>query len=103
MRIRFFGENAFARRGEIEDAVRENRPYAGLYLITLSSNPNEQLDLIPYSCFRYDLLHVEKDDIIGAAMGRDEAFGMVRDLVYDCFTSGGGGDLRAYLSSDRVL
>ena len=77
--------------------LKKNKIKAGYYVIALSSNPDNQLDI--YSSFFLTREWQRKmvPLIAGIANDRQEAFIIVDDIMKETFKETGGYDMRAYL------
>ncbi len=68
------------------------------FLITLSSFPKAQLDLIRFSDLRKKSAETEKLTVIGLAADQAEAFTLLERMANDCLKNTGGAELKAYFS-----
>ena len=90
-------DRASPRREEVLRAVRDRRPYAGLYLITFASNGIDQLDILHSLFLRQQTVRDRLPLIVGAAFGREEAFRTVEQIAADAYRTTGACDLKAFL------
>ena len=79
---------------QIRAAIEENRPVAGLYLITLAENPAEQLDIYASAMFRNAVLHRREATIVALAMGKEAAWQLVAEMARDAYEEYGNCSLR---------
>lgn len=96
----YLGDNAKCSKYKIIGRVRTGKFQMDTYLITLSNNPNNLLDMYsakfllqPY----FKKSHVLDDIyVIGIAKGRDEAFQVITNIISDVYSNTGGFQLREY-------
>lgn len=87
------------------DKVRQNlligKGQLTIYVITLSpSGPGpgaNQLEIFHSANLKQPYYRENPPFIIGIASGKEEAVGIVRDLVQEAYDRTGSGDVRAYL------
>ena len=76
----------------------ERRPlFSGLYLITLSGNPSDQLELFEAKQLRQTYYHKKTIDVIGLAGNKEESVNLVETIVQDCLAARGDCNLKEYL------
>ena len=96
----YLGDNAKDEKYRIIGKVRTSKFQIDTYLITLSNNPNNLMDI--YSAKFLLQPHFKKahilDDIyvIGIAKGRDEAFQVIEMIISEVYTKTGEFKLREY-------
>lgn len=96
----YLGEKAAAKAKKlIRSAVRGKKGKDDkCFLITLSSFPKGQLDLISFSDLRKKSVETEKLTVLGLAADQAEAFSLVERMANDCVKKTGGAELKAYYS-----
>ena len=67
------------------------------YLITLSTNPDNQLDIIHTLFLRQKALRKYTETVVGIAPDRYEANVLVEEILHDTMEKTGGMDMRGYL------
>lgn len=86
----YTGGMAEKHRRRIISNIKHGKKQIGVYVITLPSNEKNILDLYP----SYILLqkHFSKIQlkIIGIAVSKDEALGVVQEILMECFDKTGG-------------
>lgn len=68
-----------------------------IYLITLSQNEEDQLDIFHNSMLKQELLRKVDYQVVGIARGREEALEIVRRITDDCMKQTGTVNIRQYL------
>ena len=71
----------------------------GIYLLTLSDNPDNLMDIIPAAMFLQKSFYGICPTIIGMANGKDEALEMVRSLIENVYTETGTFQVAEYLEN----
>ena len=94
----YIGENASLFEKEIRQVVDKGLAFPEAFLITLSANPAEQLDIISTSQLIAWKVHRTLPTIVGIAVTRKEAFGLVRQMAEDVYRTTGDCNLRDYFS-----
>lgn len=80
-------------------AKLEKRPLlCGVYLLTLSHNPSDQLDIIQARQLVQDYYRKYPLYVIGIASNHEEAVTMVEKIVQECLQVRGDCALKEYLS-----
>lgn len=97
----YLGDNAKDAKYKIIGKVRTNKFQFDTYLITLSNNPDNLLDIYLANFLLQP--HFKKsnflDDIyvVGIAKGRDEAFRLIEKIIFEVYSNTGEFKLREYL------
>ena len=68
-----------------------------IFLITISTNPAEQLDIIESKYLTYAYYNTHPLHVVGLAKSNNEAVGLVQKIVQDCLDTQGDVDLKAFL------
>lgn len=80
----------------IMQKVRKGRLQPDIRLITLASNENNLLDIIPAAAYRQKGLAGQNPDIVGIAKGQEEAEMLAVQIVLDVWNSYGSFEVRKY-------
>ena len=83
--------------GDILHAIRERRGMAHLYYITFASNGIDQLDILPSYFVREKRIRNTLPLIVGAALGKAEAYDVVARIAEDAYRHTGSCDLQRWL------
>ena len=70
-----------------------------IYLLTLSDNPDNLMDIIPAAMLLQKSFYGICPKIIGMANGKDEALEMVRSLIEEIYTETGTFQVAEYLEN----
>ena len=97
----YWGPNALEEEERILRALRDGKPLFGLYLITLSTNPVEQLDILPSYFLVQPAVRRTLPPVVGVAKGREEAFSLIETIAAEAFRETGTVSLRTYLQ-DKI-
>lgn len=94
----YVGNSARRKRYEIVWKVKHRAGMLNVYLITLSSNDSNLLDIFDSSMLLQP--HFKKEDlfIAGIAYGYDEAVDTAANIVLDVYRATGGFKVREYLN-----
>ena len=68
-----------------------------VFIITISTNPNDQLDIIESKFLTYAYYNTHPLHIVGIAKSNSEAIGLTRQIVQDCLDNRGNVDLKTFL------
>lgn len=95
----YLGESAARSKYKVFGRIRSNKFSYDTYLITLPSDTDNLLDIIPAAMLLQPYLKKHKSEIyvVGLADGKDEAFMVVRDIIDDVYSNTGAFDIRGYL------
>ena len=74
---------------KIKKKLNDGKLVPGIYLLTLSENPSNLMDIIPAAMLVQKSFYGICPKIIGMAKGKDEALEMVRDLIDEMYTETG--------------
>lgn len=99
----YTGQNAALIYDKIHKSVEEERYIPGVYLITLSSNQNEQLDIYDSIQLYMPALRQRLSPIIGIACGNEEAMGVFQIIAEDVLQKTGGLRLREYFTKEMGI
>lgn len=70
------------------------------YLITLSENDSDQLNIFHNSMLKQKLFRSVDYKVVGIANGRAEALTLVKKMTDDCMEATGTGNIKEYLKQD---
>ena len=97
----YFGEKAIKSKYKIYRKLKTNSFDLDTYLITLSDNPNNLLDIISSNMLKQPYFKQKEvqDNIfvIGIAKGKEEAYEVVRNLIDKVYKETGCFNIREYL------
>lgn len=97
----YMGENASKSKYKVFGRVISSRFSHDTFLITLSSNPVNLLDVISANTLLQPHFkkkkNLEKLYVVGIAKGKDEALSVVRDIIDDVYSDRGDFKIREYL------
>ena len=74
---------------KIKKKLNNGKLVPGIYLLTLSENPSNLMDIIPAAMLIQKSLYGICPQVIGMAKGKDEALEMVRSLIDEMYTETG--------------
>lgn len=93
----YLGENIEPKVDQILKKLNTSKVIPDLFLITIATNPENMLDIIP----EWELMQkgYPKDEIrvIGLASGKKEAIAVVQFILEETIQETGNADVRAYL------
>lgn len=81
-------------KGDIENG--NARP--GIYIVSLSDNPVEQLDITPAFIYLMNIEYHKEPVIVGIAGGKAEAEAMVAQMAADIYSETNKVDFRSYFA-----
>ncbi len=85
--------------GKIKKKLNEGKLVPGIYLLTLSENPSNLMDIIPAAMLVQRSFCGICPKIIGMAKGKDEALEMVRSFVEEMYTETGAFATAEYIEN----
>lgn len=94
----WIGPKAARHRCRIVSCIKEHKPMAGAYFITLAENTSEMLDIVPLGMLANASYPADQLYILGIAVGKDEAFELVEKMVDYIYRETGALDIRGYFS-----
>ena len=68
-----------------------------VFLVTISANPTEQLDIIESKYLTYSYYNTHPLHVVGLAKSNNEAIGLVQKIVQECLDTQGDVDLKTFL------
>ncbi len=87
---------------KIKRQIRHRRPVRELFLITLASNAQNLLDIVPAWNLCLKGYPREEMRVVGLARGYGEAVELVRQIVQEAYDHTGDTDVRSYLHDIEV-
>lgn len=99
----YLGEGAKKAKYKIFGRVRRNRFQMNTYLITLSENPSNLLDMFSANMLKQPYFkkkqgrHIKDLYVVGLAVGYEEGLEVIRTIIDDVYRETGGFDLRGFL------
>ena len=93
----YVGEKLSSTEYKIVEKVHKGKIVPDLYLIVLSSNPDNMLDIIPEKEVMQK--HYPKDGlrVVEIAEGKKEALGLVQRMIEESLCETGSADVRGFL------
>ena len=70
----------------------------GVYVITLSNNPNDELDIIPSYVLMQKIYKDMELIVVGIASDRDNALELLNRMTYDCLNETGNVSFKQYFN-----
>ena len=80
----------------IRQRLNAGRALPGIYLITLSENPNNTLEIVPALTLVQESAAMMCPEIIGIASGSDEALEMVQNIIQQIYDETGDLKIKEY-------
>lgn len=93
----YVGEQAKKRIRSHIRRISNGKPVKDIYLITIASNAENQLDIIHSFYLLQPIVKRMCPMIVGVAKGYDEARDLVVSMVEEAIEATGGADVRKYL------
>ncbi len=97
------GDTLRTRKDGIIDRINAKKPVYSVYLLTLPSGSEGQLDIISAYFLVQDRIREMTPEILGIFGSRKEALGEITRLTGECYTRNGNVDLQQYLRDLNVL
>lgn len=88
---------------DIYKSIEKETYIKGVYLITLASGMNDQLDVYDSFMLNFSYHYRNIMPIIGIALGQEEAYRLVRDIAADVYKYTGGLEIRKYFEKKLKL
>lgn len=95
----YVGESIASAEYKIVEKVHKGKAVSNLYLITLSANSDNMLDIIPEKDIRQKHYPKDRLKIVGIADGKNEAFGLVQMMIQESLLETGSADVRPFLKN----
>lgn len=87
----------YFRLKKMKSDLDAGRPVGGCYLVTLASNPVDQLEIISSAYLLQKTLYARTPMVVGIAGSYDDAVQLVVQITEEAVQKLGRADLRAYL------
>lgn len=97
----YVGDNAKKRKDRIIRRVNHRKFQMEVYLITLASNPDNLLEIVPAEQLIQKIVYRRCPMIVGLAVGYWEALELVQRIVAETYETQGNTDVRGYLQDKR--
>lgn len=93
----FFGESVKKEHRRLLRRLHWGRPVKkGITLITYAANGQDLFDLLPAKELKIPYRKEQELYVLGMAGSKEEAIGLVQDMVMEVYRETGGFDVRAY-------
>ena len=76
--------------------LRQGKPVPGIYLITLSENPHNLLEILPALTLVQETAARICPEIVGIARGKEEALDLITNLVQTVYEETGELNIKEY-------
>ncbi|MBE5997511.1 MAG: hypothetical protein E7240_09240 [Lachnospiraceae bacterium] len=93
----YIGEGIGGKMKELRRDLDEGKTAENAWLITLSTNRSNQLDIVHTLFLRQPWIRKSLPMIVGVAGSKKEAMNMVMNILTDSLKTHCGTDMRAYL------
>ena len=97
------GDTLRTRKDSIIKRINDKKPVFSVYLLTLPSGSEGQLDIISAYFLIQDRIREMTPEILGIFGSRKEALREITRLSEECFTKNGNVDLQQYLRELNIL
>ncbi len=94
--VRYFGPKAQEKSKKILRKLRHKRYMPGVYILVLSENEHNLLDVYKATNLALPGYSVNSMNIIGIALGKSEAYELVRVIVDEVYQMSGNCDIKKY-------
>ncbi len=95
----YVGESIIHKKNKVIWKIRHNAGQIGVYVITLASNGNNLLDIIPAAELLQKAYPKKNLCVVGLAKGYDEAVEVAASIVDEVYQKTGGFAVREFLSA----
>lgn len=82
-----------------KNKIEEGKLTFGIYLITLSDNPNNLLEIIPAAMLLQKSCYGLCPEIIGMTRGKGDAIDMVADIIMEIYRETGAFQVKEYFKN----
>ncbi len=97
----YFGEMARQQNKELLRNIKRKKWEFGVYVVALSETENNLLDLYDTMFFEQKFYKKAKLNIVGIALGKEEALLLTKEIIDDVYTKTGGFNVRDYFLTDK--
>jgi hypothetical protein len=84
---------------KIQTKINKGRPVPGIYLVTLSDNPGNLMEIIPAVMLVQKTAYDLCPTVIGMAKGKEEALELVQKMIEDVYGETGGFEIEKYMKN----
>lgn len=99
----YLGEGVNEKKlNKIKRNIRQGRGRFDLYIISLSNNDSDQLDIFHNAMFKQKLYRKFDIRIVGLATSYDEALLVVQGILEDTIEKNGNANMKKYLIDNFV-
>lgn len=84
---------------KIRGKIDSGKPAAGVYLITLSENPGNILEILPAVTLVQKAAYAVCPMIVGMTKGKDNAIELVKDILEEVYGKTGAFQVEEYLKN----
>lgn len=84
---------------EIQAKIELGKHTSGIYLLTLSNNKNNLMELLPAKMLRHKNVYERCPEIFGMAKGKEDAIGLTTRILMNCYRANGNYCLEEYLKN----
>lgn len=95
----YVADSLISTQYKVIEKVHKSKLVPNLYLIALSVNPDNMLDLIPEWEALQKGYPKEKLKVVGIATGKKEAVALVKYIIEDSVVHTGNADVRPFLKT----
>lgn len=99
----YIGESIRGKEKRIRWKLEHNKITLSIYVITLASNPNNLLDMIPSKDLLQKSYPKQHLKIIGLAKGYEEGIDLICQIIQETYEKTGNTDVYSYLKEKRGL
>ena len=99
----YVGETAEVNQKEIIKSLKRRKWSMGIYVITLSENEHNLLDIYETIQFEQPYYRKKKLNIVGVAIGKKEAFALVTKIIDDVYTLTGSFKVKEFFMTKRDI
>jgi hypothetical protein len=94
----YIGENMKKKKDRVVSSINNCEVTFGVYCIAFASHPSNLFDIMDANELLFP--HYKKSEIriVGIAKGKEEAVGLVQDMLMEIYNSTGGFDVRSYFT-----
>ena len=93
----YLGEKVAPKVEQIVKKIKNGQEVRKLYLVVMSTHPDNMLDLIPQKDVLQKGYPKEQLRVIGLAENKKEAFALVQSIIEEVFSLTSSADVRTYL------
>ena len=97
----YLGDGAERQEQKIRKDMEQGKLRWHVYVLMLSTNPKNQLDILPSAFLRQSYYQRQELWVAGLALGREEALEVLQRIASDAVRETGKADLRAFLLGRR--